>query len=52
MWSPLTGPDGDEMSALAQRFSSENEWGITVNHVPQPDYMQSLTTAAASPANG
>jgi multiple sugar transport system substrate-binding protein len=49
MWSPLTGPDGDEMTALAQRFSSENEWGITVNHVPQPDYMQSLTAAAATP---
>jgi multiple sugar transport system substrate-binding protein len=44
MWSPLTGPDGDEMSDLAARFSSENEWGITVNHVPQPDYMRSLTT--------
>ena len=49
MWSPLTGPDGDEMTALAQRFNSENEWGITVNHVPQPDYMQSLTAAAATP---
>jgi len=44
MWSPLTGPDGDEMSALATQFSSENEWGITVNHVPQPDYIRSLTT--------
>jgi len=44
MWSPLTGPDGDEMTGLAQQFSQENEWGITVNHVPQPDYMRSLTT--------
>jgi multiple sugar transport system substrate-binding protein len=49
MWSPLTGPDGDEMSALAQRFNTENEWGITVNHVPTPDYLVALTTAAASP---
>ena len=49
MWSPLTGPDGDEMTALAQRFSTENEWGITVNHVPNPDYLVALTTAAASP---
>jgi len=49
MWSPLTGPDGDEMTALAQRFSTENEWGITVNHVPTPDYLVALTTAAASP---
>ena len=44
MWSPLTGPDGDEMTGLAQQFSQENEWGITVNHVPQADYMRSLTT--------
>jgi len=50
MWSPLTGPDGDEMSALATRFSQENEWGITVNHVPQPDYMRSLTTPGQLPA--
>jgi multiple sugar transport system substrate-binding protein len=49
MWSPLTGPDGDEMSALTQRFNTENEWGITVNHVPTPDYLVALTTAAASP---
>jgi multiple sugar transport system substrate-binding protein len=49
MWSPLTGPDGDEMTALAQRFSQENEWGITVNHVPQPDYMRSLTTPGQLP---
>jgi multiple sugar transport system substrate-binding protein len=48
MWSPLTGPDGDEMTALAERFSSENEYGITVNHVAQPDYMQSLNTSAAA----
>ncbi|HYI22281.1 MAG TPA: extracellular solute-binding protein [Candidatus Limnocylindrales bacterium] len=49
MWSPLTGPDGDEMTALATRFSTENEWGITVNHVPTPDYLTALQTAAASP---
>lgn len=48
MWSPLTGPDGDEMTALAGRFSSENEYGITVNHVAQPDYMQQLNTSAAA----
>lgn len=49
MWSPLTGPDGDEMTGLAQRFTQENQWGITVNHVPQPDYMRSLTTPGQLP---
>jgi multiple sugar transport system substrate-binding protein len=48
MWSPLTGPDGDEMSALAQRFSSENPNGVTVQHVAQPEYIQKLNTAAAA----
>lgn len=48
MWSPLTGPDGDEMTALAQRYSSENEYGITVNHVPQPEYIQKLNASAAA----
>jgi multiple sugar transport system substrate-binding protein len=47
MWSPLTGPDGDEMSALAQRFSQENGSGITVQHQPRPEYLQALNTAAA-----
>ena len=46
---PLTGPDGDEMTALAQQFSTENPWGITVNHIPTPDYLVALQTAAASP---
>jgi multiple sugar transport system substrate-binding protein len=48
MWSPLTGPDGDEMSALAVRFSEENELGITVQHVAQPDYVQKLNASAAA----
>ena len=48
MWSPLTGPDGDEMTALAERFSSENESGITVLHVPQPEYIQKLNAGAAA----
>lgn len=48
MWSPLTGPDGDEMTALAQRYSSENPYGITVNHVPQPEYVQKLNASAAA----
>ncbi len=48
MWSPLTGPDGDEMSGLAVRFSEENPYGITVNHVAQPEYVQKLNTAAAA----
>jgi len=48
MWSPLTGPDGDEMTALAQRYSGENEHGITVNHVPQPEYVQKLNASAAA----
>jgi len=48
MWSPLTGPDGDEMTALANTFSSENEFGITVNHVAQPEYVQKLNAAAAA----
>jgi multiple sugar transport system substrate-binding protein len=48
MWSPLTGPDGDEMTALANQFSSENEFGITVSHVAQPEYVQKLNAAAAA----
>jgi multiple sugar transport system substrate-binding protein len=48
MWSPLTGPDGDEMSALAVRFSDENEMDITVQHVAQPEYVQKLNAAAAA----
>jgi multiple sugar transport system substrate-binding protein len=48
MWSPLTGPDGDEMSALAVRFNEENPYGITVNHIAQPEYVQKLNTAAAA----
>jgi multiple sugar transport system substrate-binding protein len=47
MWSPLTGPDGDEMTGLANRFSQENGSGIRVQHVAQPDYLQKLNTAAA-----
>jgi len=47
MWSPLTGPDGDEMTALAAQFSQENQSGITVQHVAQPEYLQKLNTAAA-----
>lgn len=48
MWSPLTGPDGDEMTALAMRFSQENELDITVRHVAQPEYVQKLNAAAAA----
>jgi multiple sugar transport system substrate-binding protein len=47
MWSPLTGPDGDEMTALANQFSQENGQGIKVTHTAQPDYLQKLNTAAA-----
>ncbi|MBV9788420.1 MAG: ABC transporter substrate-binding protein [Chloroflexi bacterium] len=47
MWSPLTGPDGDEMTALANQYSQENGNGIKVQHVPQPEYIQKLNTAAA-----
>lgn len=48
MWSPFTGPDGDEMTALADRFSSENPCGITVAHIAQPEYVQKLEAAAAA----
>ena len=48
MWSPFTGPDGDEMTALAERFSSENTCGITVTHIAQPEYQQKLEAAAAA----
>jgi multiple sugar transport system substrate-binding protein len=48
MWSPLTGPDGDEMSALADRFSQENSSGVKVTHVAQPEYIQKLEAAAAA----
>jgi len=47
MWSPLTGPDGDEMTALANQFGQDNPQGIKVQHVPQPEYLQKLNTAAA-----
>ncbi len=50
MWSPLTGPDGDEMTRLAQQYSSENESGITVEHVAQPEYVQKLEAGAAAKA--
>jgi multiple sugar transport system substrate-binding protein len=49
MWSPLTGGDGDVLTTMAAQFSQENGKGITVNHVPQPDYMLSLNNAAGSP---
>ena len=48
MWSPFTGPDGDEMTALADRFSSENPCGITVTHIAQPEYVQKLEAGAAA----
>jgi multiple sugar transport system substrate-binding protein len=48
MWSPFTGPDGDEMTALAERFSSENPCGVTVTHVAQPEYVQKLEAGAAA----
>jgi multiple sugar transport system substrate-binding protein len=48
MWSPLTGPDGDEMTALAQQFSEENPCNITVTHVAQPEYVQKLEAGAAA----
>jgi len=47
MWSPLTGPDGNVMTALAAQFSQENTQGIKVTHTAQPDYLQKLNTAAA-----
>ena len=48
MWSPFTGPDGDEMTALADRFSSENPCGVTLTHVAQPEYVQKLEAGAAA----
>jgi multiple sugar transport system substrate-binding protein len=36
------------MTALAERFSSENPCGITVTHVAQPEYQQKLEAAAAA----
>ena len=48
MWSPFTGPDGDEMTALADRFSAENTCGVTVTHVAQPEYVQKLEAGAAA----
>lgn len=48
MWSPLTGPDGETMTTLAERFSGENELGISVTHVAQPEYVQRLNAAAAA----
>jgi multiple sugar transport system substrate-binding protein len=48
MWSPLTGPDGDEMSRLADQYTSENGMDITVAHVAQPEYVQKLEASAAA----
>jgi multiple sugar transport system substrate-binding protein len=48
MWSPFTGPDGDEMTALADQFSNENPCNITVTHIAQPDYVVKLNAAAAA----
>ena len=48
MWSPFTGPDGDEMTGLAEKFSSENPCGITVTHIAQPEYRQKLEAGAAA----
>jgi multiple sugar transport system substrate-binding protein len=48
MWSPFTGPDGDEMTGLADKFSSENPCKITVTHVAQPEYVQKLEAGAAA----
>ncbi len=48
MWSPFTGPDGDEMTGLAERFSKENPCKITVVHIAQPEYVQKLNAAAAA----
>jgi len=50
MWSPLTGPDGETMTQLANEFSASNSMDITVSHVAQPEYVQKLNAAAA--ANG
>jgi multiple sugar transport system substrate-binding protein len=47
IWSPLTGPDGQFMTQLADRFNQENDQNIRISHVPQPDYTQRLNTAAA-----
>lgn len=47
IWSPLTGPDGQFMTQLADQFSQDNPQGVRVSHVPQPDYLQKLNTAAA-----
>ena len=49
MWSPLTGPDGNTMTAMANQFTAENGMGITVMHVPQPDYVQKLNATSELP---
>lgn len=36
------------MTALAQQYSAENDMGITVEHVAQPEYVQRLEAAAAA----
>jgi len=35
------------MTQLTTRFNEENEQGVQVQHVAQPEYLQKLTTAAA-----
>ncbi len=48
MWSPLTGPDGNTMTAIANDFCSNNPWGLKVTHLPQPDFYQKLGAATAA----
>lgn len=47
-WNGFTGPDGQFMVNLVDRFNAENESGVQVTMTVQPDYYQTLNAAAAS----
>jgi len=47
-WNNFTGPDGQFMANLVDRFNAENQSGIQVTMTVQPDYYQTVNAAAAS----
>jgi len=47
-WNNFTGPDGQFMANLVDRFNTENQSGVQVTMTVQPDYYQTVNAAAAS----
>jgi ABC-type glycerol-3-phosphate transport system substrate-binding protein len=38
IWNPWSGEAGEMLNTLAQEFTTQNEWKISVTAVPQPGY--------------